>query len=85
MACGCIILIRIFVIHRLLPPFIFMCAIQTDKIYLIKDNKSNQRLSVYYTIRVVGKCVGYESIYYVINLDVILSYMVLANLIICFY
>ena len=31
------------------------------------------------------KCIGFESIHYVINLDVVSSLLILAILIICFY
>ena len=60
---------------------LFLCV----HLFMIKDNKSNQWSSVSCRTEVVGKCVGSQPIHYNFNLDVVSSYMVLANLIMCFH
>ena len=45
--CDCIILVRGFVLLRHGTMFICVWTIQTGKIYLIRDKKSNQWSSIY--------------------------------------
>ena len=52
------------------------------KYYQIKDNKSNQWSSICCRTRVISFliiCIGFESIHYTINLDVVSSFMVSNN------
>ena len=62
------VLVFIVVVRRL---FVFW-VIQTSKICIIRNNKSNQWLSI-------GSTINFESIYYAINLGVVSSFMVFSD------
>ena len=65
---GCVISVQCFGFHRRDTAFICIWAIQTSKVCIIRNNKSNQWLSI-------GSTINFELIYYAINLDIVSSFM----------
>ena len=54
MACGCHRLGAMFVCRHHGVVFICVKAIQTSKVYIISDKKSNQWSSIYYKTGIIG-------------------------------
>ena len=51
---GCVVLVQQFGFHRCGAAFICVYAIQTSKVYMVRDKKSNQWSSVSCRIEVKG-------------------------------